>query len=300
MHILITGASGFVGSHLSQALIDKNRQVTGIGTSPDHLLAQHDGFTWISADTTQPGPWQDAVPRADVIVNLAGRTIFNRWTKAYKKQMQDSRILTTRNLVAALPPDGDSVFLSTSAVGLYGSRGDDILTEDTPAGDDFLAALSIDWENEARQAEAKGARVALMRFGVVLAAGGGALGKMVPAFRMFAGGPVGNGRHWFPWIHMSDLIGAIEFLISREDLKGPFNFAAPGQIRNVDFARTLGKNLGRPAVMPAPAFMLRLLLGEMGNTLLSSQRAVPDRLTRAGFDFQFPDAAAALEDLFGK
>ena len=300
MHILITGASGFVGSHLSQALIDKNRQVTGIGTSPDHLLAQHDGFTWISADTTQPGPWQDAVPRADVIVNLAGRTIFKRWTKAYKKQMQASRVLTTRNLVKALPPDGDSVFLSTSAVGLYGSRGDDILTEDAPAGADFLASLSSDWENEARQAEKKGARVALMRFGVVLAAGGGALGKMVPAFRMFAGGPVGNGRHWFPWIHMSDLIGAIEFLISREDLAGPFNFVAPGQIRNVDFARTLGKNLGRPAVMPAPAFMLRLLLGEMGNTLLSSQRAVPDRLTRAGFDFQFPDAAAALEDLFGK
>jgi uncharacterized protein (TIGR01777 family) len=298
MHVLITGASGFVGSHLSQALIDKNRQVTGIGTSRDHFLAQHDRFSWISADTTQPGPWQDAVPKADVIVNLAGRTIFKRWSKSYKKQMQDSRILTTRNLVAALPPDDGRVLLSTSAVGLYGSQGDDLLTEETAAGSDFLAALSSDWEDEAQQAEKKGARVALMRFGVVLAAGGGALGKMVPAFRMFAGGPVGNGRHWFPWIHMSDLIGAIEFLISRQDLAGPFNFVAPGQIRNVDFAQSLGKSLGRPAVMPAPAFMLRLLLGEMGNTLLSSQRAVPDRLTRAGFDFRFPDAAQALANLF--
>ena len=238
------------------------------------------------------------MPEADVIVNLAGRTIFKRWTKAYKKQMQASRILTTRNLVAALPSDCSSMFLSTSAVGLYGSRGDDTLTEDTSAGADFLASLSSDWENEARQAEKKGARVALMRFGIVLAAGGGALGKMVPAFRMFAGGPVGNGRHWFPWIHMSDLIAAIEFLISREDLTGPFNFVAPGQIRNADFAKALGKNLGRPAVMPAPAFMLRLLLGEMGNTLLSSQRVVPDRLTQAGFDFQFPDAAQALANLF--
>ncbi len=300
MHILITGASGFVGSHLSQALIDTDWQVTGIGTSRDHILAQHTGFTWISADTTQPGPWQDAVPRADVIVNLAGRTIFKRWTKAYKKQMQASRILTTRNLVAALPPECGSVFLSTSAVGLYGSRGDDILTEDAPAGSDFLSVLSNEWEAEARQAEEKGARVALMRFGVVLAAGGGALGKMVPAFKMFAGGPVGSGHHWFPWIHMSDLIGAIEFLISRKDIDGPFNFVAPGQIRNGDFARTLGKSLGRPAVMPVPAFMLRLLLGEMGNTLLSSQRAAPDRLTKAGFDFQFPDAAQALEDLFGQ
>ena len=300
MNILITGASGFVGSHLSRFLLEKAWQVTGIGTSRQSPLSRDEHFTWISADTTQPGAWQKAVPRADVIVNLAGRTIFKRWTKAYKKQMQASRILTTRNLVAALPPDGDSVFLSTSAVGLYGSRGGDILTEDTTAGDDFLAALSTDWENEARQAENCGARVALMRFGVVLAAGGGALGKMVPAFRMFAGGPVGNGRHWFPWIHMTDLIGAIEFIISREDLSGPFNFVAPGQIRNVDFARTLGKSLGRPAVMPAPAIMLRLLLGEMGNTLLSSQRAVPERLQRAGFDFQFPDAAQALEDLFGK
>lgn len=298
MHILITGASGFVGSHLSQALIDKNQQVTGIGTSRDHFLAQRSGFTWISADTTRPGPWQEVVPRADVIVNLAGRTIFKRWTKAYKKQMQASRILTTRNLVAALPSDCGSVFLSTSAVGFYGSRGDDILTEDTAAGADFLAALSVDWENEARQAENCGARVALMRFGVVLAAGGGALGKMVPAFRMFAGGRVGNGRHWFPWIHLSDLIGAIGFLISREDLAGPFNFVAPAQIRNVDFARALGKSLGRPAILPAPAFMLRLVLGEMGNTLLSSQRVVPDRLQQAGFDFQFPDAAQALEDLF--
>ncbi|MCP3951960.1 MAG: TIGR01777 family protein [Desulfobacterales bacterium] len=300
MHILITGASGFVGSHLSRALLDKNRQVTGIGTSRDHFLAQHAGFTWISADTTQPGPWQDAVPRADVIVNLAGRTIFKRWTRAYKKQMQDSRILTTRNLVAALPADCGTLFLSTSAVGLYGSRGDDILTEEAPAGADFLASLSNDWESEARPAEKRGARVALMRFGVVLAVGGGALGKMVPAFRMFAGGPLGNGRHWFPWIHMSDLIGAIEFLISRENLDGPFNFVAPGQIRHVDFARTLGKSLGSPAFMPAPAFMLRLLLGEMGNTLLSSQRAVPDRLQQAGFDFRFPDAAQALANLFAK
>jgi len=299
LKILITGASGFVGSHLSRALIDNNRQVTGIGTSREHVLERCDGFTRISADTTEPGPWQAAVPRADVVINLAGRTIFKRWTPAYKKQMRASRILTTRNLAAALPPGSGARLLSTSAVGLYGSQGEDLLTEAAAAGSDFLAALSGDWEDEARQAEKKGARVALMRFGVVLAAGGGALGKMVPAFRMFAGGPVGNGRHWFPWIHMSDLIGAIEFLISREDLAGPFNFVSPGQIRNVDFARTLGKSLGRPAVIPAPAFMLRLLLGEVSHTLLSSQRVVPDRLTQAGFDFQFSDAAAALEDLFG-
>lgn len=299
MNVLITGASGFVGSHLIRFLLERGWRVTGLGTSRQSPLSRDDRFSWISADTTIPGEWQAAVPGADVIVNLAGRTIFKRWSKAYKRQMTDSRILTTRHLVAALPPASGTVLLSTSAVGYYGDRGDEVLTEGAMPGQDFLAALSCDWENEARQAESKGARVVLMRFGVVLAAGGGALGKMVPAFRMFAGGPVGNGRHWFPWIHMADLIGAIDFLISREDLDGPFNFVAPGQIRNGDFARALGKSLGRPAVLPAPAFMLRLLLGEMGNTLLSSQRAAPDRLQRAGFDFQFPDAEQALGNLFG-
>ena len=300
MNILITGASGFVGTHLSRFLLEKNGSVTGIGTSRKHLLEQNGMFTWIPADTTKPGSWQDSVPQADVIVNLTGRTIFRRWTRRYKRQIHDSRILTTRNLVNALPPDSKTIFLSTSAAGCYGSRGDDILDESAAQGDDFLATISIDWENEARQAEKKGARVVLMRFGVVLAKGGGALGKMVPAFKLFAGGPVGNGRQWFSWIHMSDLIGAIEFLISKDDLDGPFNFTAPEPVRNVDFAKTLGRTLGRPAIMPAPAFVIRLLMGEMGGALLNSQRAVPDRLKLAGFRFQFPDAASALENLFGK
>ncbi len=300
MNILITGASGFVGSHLSRFLLEKNWQVTGIGTSPEHPLAQNNNFTWISADTVQPGTWQNAVPRADVIVNLAGRTIFRRWTKKYKKQIHASRIRTTRNLVDALPPESRTVLLSTSAAGYYGSRGDEILAEGAAPGDDFLATLSKNWENEARQAEKKGARVVLMRFGVVLAAGGGALGKMVPAFKLFAGGPVGNGRQWFPWIHMADLMGAIDFLISENDLDGPFNFTAPVPVRNVHFAEELGRALGRPAIMPAPAFAIRLLMGEMGGALLNSQRAVPDRLKLAGFRFRFPDAASALSNLFGK
>jgi uncharacterized protein (TIGR01777 family) len=299
MKVLMTGASGFVGNHLSRHLLAKGWAVTGTGTSRQSPLPGEDRFTWLNADTTTPGDWQTAAATADVIVNLAGRTIFKRWSKAYKQQMLDSRILTTRNLVAALPPDSRTIFLSTSAVGYYGSRGEEILTETSTPGADFLADLSLDWEKEALAAGAKGARVALMRFGIVLAAGGGALGKMVPAFRMFAGGPVGDGRHWFPWIHMADLVGAIELLINRKDLDGPFNLVSPNPQRNGDFAKTLGKVLGRPAVLPAPAFMLRLMLGEMGGTLLSSQRAVPERLQQAGFDFQFPDAAGALTDLFG-
>lgn len=298
MNILITGASGFVGGRLSRALLEKNHAVTGLGTSRDHDLASHADFTWISADTSRPGPWQEAVPRADVIVNLAGRTIFKRWSRSYKKQLYDSRILTTRNLVAALPQESKAVLLSTSAVGYYGFRGDEVVAEASAAGEDFLAVLSVDWEHEARQAKHTGARVILMRFGIVLAADGGALGKMAPAFKLFAGGPLGNGRQWFPWIHMADIIGAIEFLIDRDDLDGPFNFTAPEPVRNGRFAKLLGQVLRRPSFMPAPGFAIRLIMGEMGGVLLNGQRAVPDRLKQAGYRFRFPDAMQALENLY--
>jgi len=297
MNVLISGASGFVGGHLSRALLKRGWQVTGLGTSSQSPLSRETDFTWIQADTTRPGDWQIAVPAADIIINLAGRTIFKRWSKAYKQQLVDSRVRTTRNLVAALPQNSSAAFLSTSAVGYYGNRGEDVLTEETTPGEDFLADLSVKWEDAARTAGEKGARVAVMRFGIVLAADGGALSKMVPAFRMFAGGPVGDGRHWFPWIHMADLIGAIELLINRKDLEGPFNFVAPNPMRNGDFARTLGKVLGRPAMLPAPAFMLRLLMGEVGGVLLSSQRAMPNRLEQVGYQFKFPSAERALADI---
>jgi uncharacterized protein (TIGR01777 family) len=187
--------------------------------------------------------------------------------------------------------------LSTSAVGYYGNRGEAALDETVPPGDDFLARLAVDWEAAAQAAQKKGVRVALMRFGVVLGRGGGALSQMLPAFRMFAGGPLGSGRQWFPWIHMADLLGAVQFLLEHEDARGPFNFCSPGIVRQKAFARQLGSVLNRPAVMPAPAPMLRLMMGEMATLLLASQKMVPARLLAEGFSFQFDEVHAALVDL---
>jgi len=189
--------------------------------------------------------------------------------------------------------------ISTSAVGYYGNCGDIELNEDSPAGQDFLASLAMNWEAEAKKGEAKGARVVLARFGIVLGRDGGALAKMIPAFRSFVGGPLGNGRQWFPWIHIQDLLGALNFLAARSDLKGAFNLCAPHPVTNAEMADALGKSLGRPAKMAVPAFVLKMMMGELGGVLLSSQRALPAKLLAAGFDFGFPQIEAALADLIG-
>ena len=296
MKIAITGASGVVGTALTPLLLDDGHAVTGLGTSASHPLQSAAHFTWIRADTTLAGTWQAAVSQADAVVNLAGRTIFKRWSRAYKAQIVDSRTLTTRNVVSAMNGE-DKILISTSAVGYYGSRGDQALAEHSTPGTDFLARLSVDWEEAALDAEKQGVRVAIMRFGVVLGAGGGALAQMLPAFRMFAGGPLGSGRQWFSWIHMADLLAAIQFLLDREDARGPYNFCAPGVVRQKDFARALGAALGRPAVVPAPSLALRLMMGEVAGVLLASQRVRPDRLIADGFSFRFADVDSALADL---
>lgn len=297
MKVAVTGGSGFVGTHLSRQLLDAGHEVLSFGTRAVYRHIDHPAFTYQSADTTRPGDWQQGIADADVIYNLAGRTIFQRWTKRYKQQIYDSRILTTRHLVAALTQASRKVLVSTSAVGYYGDCGDTELTEASPLGADFLAEVSRDWEAEAMGAEAKGARVAIARFGVVLGTDGGALAKMIPAFRSFVGGPLGTGRQWFPWIHMHDLVGALEFLAFTESLSGPFNLTAPNPVRNKEMAATLGRVLGRPAVLAAPAFMLKLAMGELSCILLGSQRALPSQLLKAGYDFAFPSIEAALENL---
>ena len=297
MNYFITGGLGFVGRHLSNFFLQKGNRVTAVGLSENPELIDHPDFRYISADTTREGDWQKELGDQEVVINLAGKSIFKRWTDEYKQQIYDSRILTTRNLVGALPAGSQIVFCSTSAVGYYGSRGDEVLTEEAPPGDDFLAEIGKDWELEARQAEAKDARVVLTRFGIVLDRDGGAMAKMIPAFRFGLGGPLGNGEQWFPWIHMHDLLSAYQFVIENPEAGGPLNFCAPRPVRNKELAAKLGSALNRPAFMPAPAFMIKLLLGEFGETLLNSQRAVPHKLEGLGFKFKHAEMDSALAEI---
>jgi hypothetical protein len=231
-----------------------------------------------------------------VAINLVGRTIFKPWTKRYKNQIHDSRILSTRNLVDSIQKNKKIVLCNASAVGYYGNRGDEILEETASQGNDFLAKVTGDWEGEALKGEEKGIRVVMTRFGIVLGKDGGAMKKMLPAFRYFAGGPMGNGRQWFPWIHMDDLLSAVMLVMENTNIKGPVNFCSPQPVRNRDLAKTLGRILNRPSFMPAPGFMIRLILGELGSSLLCSQHCVPRVLLKHGFIFKYPDIRDAIQN----
>ena len=297
MNIFVTGVSGFVGRHLARALLAAGHHVVGTGQRRRVDGLAHADFSYLPADTTRSGDWQKAVSRADVVVNLAGATIARRWSTSYKQTLYASRIDTTGRLVEAMTGREGQVLLSASAIGYYGDGGEAELTEAAAAGNDFLARLARDWEAAALTAAQGGARVCCMRFGVVLGSDGGALVQMLPAFRRGLGGPLGTGRQWFSWIHIRDLIAAILFLIDTADLQGAVNLTAPEPVRQKDLARALGRRLGRPTLLPVPAPMLRLAMGELAGTLLASQRVVPRRIASAGFDFHYPHIDQALEEL---
>ena len=303
MKILITGGTGFVGSHLTKRLTEQGNQVTLLTRAIKPGRSLPPGATFLEGNPLQPGPWQKAVPDHEAFINLAGASIFSRWTEASKKEMRDSRILTTRNLVSALADRKglETILLSTSAVGYYGFHEDEEITEETPPGSDFLALMARDWEAEARKAEAFGVRVICCRFGIVLGERGGALDQMIPLFKRGLGSPLGSGNQWFPWIHQQDLSRIFLFLLVQKEAAGPINCTVPNPVRNKELTRILAEVLGKPAFLPAvPGFMLRIILGEFGNVLLKGQKVLPQKLIGLGFRFEFPALKEALQNLFIK
>ena len=243
-------------------------------------------------------PPAESLREADAVIHLAGEPLAQRWTAEAKRRIRESRVAGTRNLVEALAalPRRPEALICASAIGYYGSRGDEVLTESSAPGSGFLPEVCVAWEREAQAAEAFGMRVVRVRTGLVLDAGGGALVRMLPPFRMGVGGRLGSGRQWMSWIHLEDLAALFQFAVESQ-VRGPLNAVAPNPVTNSDFTRELARALRRPAVFPVPGFALRLLFGEMADVLLASQRVAPGAAEAAGFRFRFPQLAPALEGL---
>jgi uncharacterized protein len=309
MKVLITGSTGLVGTALVPALMNAGHTVCRL-VRPDTVVKGGDGFqvAWNPTTGALGGAafGADAVVNlagVDAVVNLAGAPIAGtRWTAARKAELRFSRLVTTRALVAALAKmrTRPRVLVSASGVGFYGDRGEEILTEESQPGTDFLAALAREWEAEAVKAEALGIRVVLARFGILLARGGGALPRIMLPFRFFAGGKIGSGRQWMSWIALEDVIEVLRFVLENGNVRGPLNVISPHPVQNAEFTRVLASTMQRPALFPAPAFALRLVLGEMADALLlSSLRVLPRKLEQLGYQFLHPDLRAALAAILG-
>ena len=296
MHILLTGGTGLIGRALCQLWLRQGHQLTVWSQRPERVAALcGDGVRGIARlEELTDAP-------LDAVINLAGAPIADRpWTNKRKALLWDSRVALTERLLAWLEarPQRPRVLISGSAVGWYGDGGERELHEsDAPVVEDFAAQLCGAWEETAQRAEALGMRVVLLRTGLVLASDGGFLKRLLLPFRLGLGGPIGNGRQWMPWIHLQDEIGLIDFLLQRDDARGPYNACAPQPARNRDFTRALGRALHRPALLPVPGPLLRLGLGELSGLLLGGQKALPQRALADGYVFRFTDLDSALADL---
>lgn len=306
MHVLMSGGSGLIGRALTRSLTADGHRVTILSRSPGNAIRLPEGARAIHWDGRTVGEWAAALDETDVVVNLAGESIAGsglhniRWTPGRKKRIVESRTHTGHVLVDAIKaasrkPD---VFVQASAVGYYGTEtGDADVTEDFGPGDDFLARVCVEWEKTTVAVEKLGVRRVVLRTGVVLSTRGGALLPQMLPFKLFAGGPIGSGDQWYPWIHLADEVGAIRFLMANEEAKGAFNLSAPKVVTNADFGKALARALHRPYYLPVPAFALKLLFGEAGTMLLEGQKAVPTHLEDLGYAFQFSDVQPALDDL---
>jgi uncharacterized protein len=305
MRVFVTGGTGLVGTLLVKKLCERGDHVVLLSRRPE-AAQQLAGAncTVVLGDAATAGPWMDAMVDCDAVVHLAGEGIFSRrWSPAFKDLIYSSRIKSTDNVVAALGKTSgrsERVLVSASALGIYGPHGDEELTEDSLPGNDFLAKVCADWEKAAQPAAVHGARVVLLRTGIVLDKSGGALKQMLTPFKMFAGGPVGSGKQWMSWIHIADEVGLILFALDRANINGPLNATAPNPVTNREFSSALGKVLGRPSFMPTPAFMLRVMLGQAAEIITSGQKVLPKKALSAGYAFKFTEVEAALADLLTK
>ncbi|MEZ5402087.1 MAG: TIGR01777 family oxidoreductase [Bryobacteraceae bacterium] len=299
MRIILTGATGFIGSRLVPMLEGAGHSTRILGRSPRPGLPQGSGFSiW---DPAKGPPPREALDGCDAVIHLAGEPVAQRWSPEIKRRIRSSRIDVTGQLVEALSELSakPKVLVCASAVGCYGDRGDEVLTESSSAGKGFLAGVCVEWERAANAAAGLGLRVVLLRTGIVLGRGGGALERMLPPFRVGLGGKLGSGKQWMPWIHLDDLCAMIHFAVERPEVQGPLNGTAPNPVRNEEFTRALGRALQRPALIPVPEFAIRLLYGEMAQIMFASQRAVPRAALAAGFEFRFPELFGALKDVLG-
>jgi len=296
MRLVIAGASGFIGTPLCLRLLQAGHNLTLLTHSAPRS-ATTASKKWLHWTPGTPGDWESALERADGVINLAGEPIAaKRWTHVQKKKIHESRIAATSSLVDAIgkAKQKPAFLLNASAVGYYGPRGDETITENTESGNDFLSFVCREWESEAQKAEPLGVRVIRLRTGIVLGRGGGALAKMVLPFKLFAGGRLGSGKQWMPWIHIDDEIGLMLQLIENE-ATGPVNATAPNPVTMEEFCRTLGNVMGRPSWLGAPALALRLGLGEMADMLLTGQRAIPAVAHELGYKFRYPILFEALQ-----
>jgi uncharacterized protein (TIGR01777 family) len=306
MNILITGGTGFIGTPLSRELRKSGHTVvvtTRRQINPPPLpfsKGEMGGFlTWNPPHLIPP----DVISRFDALINLAGEPIApGRWTKMKKERILSSRIDTTRSLVASMKEAGakPEVLISASAIGYYGARGDEYITEDALPAADFLAQVCTKWEAEALRAQELGIRVVLIRIGGVLGSDGGALPRMTIPFKFFLGGPIGSGKQWFSWIHRDDVVGIIKYALEHNVLSGPVNATAPNPVTNREFSIALGNALGRPSWLSVPGFIVRLTLGELGSVLLTGQHVLPEKAVKAGYKFKYIDINQALRAIFRK
>jgi len=298
MKCVISGGTGFIGRRIVDRLLRDGHYVGVWSRRPGkEKRTAVASFSW---DPLQGEPPAESLNTMDAVIHLAGEPVAQRWNDGVKQRIRDSRVLGTRRLVDAIGrvQHKPRVLVCASAIGWYGDRSDEVLTEASTPGSGFLADVCRAWEEEADRAAEFGLRVVKLRIGFVLGADGGALARMVPAFRAFAGGRLGSGRQWMPWIHVSD-VAEIFVHAAENGISGAWNATAPNPVTNVDFTREMGKVLHRPALFPVPPFALKLAFGEMGQHMLDSARVIPDAALRAGFRFQYPELGPALRDLLG-